>query len=288
MKDITGKTKVLGIIGWPISHSLSPLMQNAAIAALGLDYIYAPFPVDPAALAAAVKGLKSLGVCGFNVTIPHKTAIMPFLDKLSPEAEAMGAVNTVTRDGAAFVGHNTDGIGFLQSIRDDLEFEPLGKNILVMGAGGAARSAVAALCGAGAARIVVANRSMDRGELLLGTFTAKCNKVEFSVSPLEGEEFNRHLEGADLLVNTTSVGMNGTAFPGLNLSLLKNGAKVYDMVYAPPLTPLLAQAQEQGLVCANGLGMLASQGEAAFKLWTDLEPPARLMKERLLSAIETG
>lgn len=160
----TGATRVLGIIGRPVSHSLSPLMQNGALQAMGLDYAYVPFAVEEDRLADAVKGLAALGVVGFNVTIPHKSAILPLLDRLSPEAGLIGAVNVVKREGNDLVGYNTDGKGFIQSLNEDLGFAPAGCRILVMGAGGAARAAVASLAAAGAASVVIANRSIARGK----------------------------------------------------------------------------------------------------------------------------
>jgi shikimate dehydrogenase len=282
---ITGKTKVLGIIGHPVEHSLSPLMQNAALAALGLDYIYVPFPVEPRNLALAVQGLFSLGIRGFNVTLPHKAAIIPLLDRIAPEADLSGAVNTVCREEGRFVGYNTDGAGLLKSLGDDLSFSPAGASVLILGAGGAARGAVAALCRAGVARIFVANRTKENGAALVDTFRGKFADVQFFLASLEREELAECLKGADLLVNTTSVGMNGSSLPGLDLQLLSSGAKVYDMVYSPPETPLLVAARLHNLSCANGLGMLAAQGEAAFSLWTGMESPRGLMKRKLLEVL---
>lgn len=283
---VTGKTRVLGIIGWPVGHSLSPVMHNAAIAALGIDYVYVPFPVEPDHLGQAVEGLRRLGVWGCNVTIPHKSAIIPFLDRVSREAGLCGAVNTVCREGDLLVGHNTDGTGFLSSLGQDLGFDPAGASILVLGAGGAALGAVAALAGAGASRIVVANRTAERGAALAERFRPVFGEVAFSLSSLRPEELADHLETADLLVNTTSVGMNGTGFEGIPLRRMRPGGRVYDMVYAPAETPLLAAARELGLACANGLGMLAAQGEAAFSLWTGIAPPAGLMKITLGKELE--
>lgn len=285
MREITGMTRVLGIIGHPVAHSLSPLMQNAALAAMGLDYIYVPFPVPSEGVAAAVNGLRALGVAGFNVTIPHKSAVIPFLDGLSPEALRIGAVNTVNREGDRLVGYNTDGIGFLQSLRDDLGFHPAGLTVLVLGAGGAARAAVAALCEAGVRRIVLANRSPERARSLASDFGDRYGAAEFALSTLAPAEMEMHLGRADLLVNTTSVGMGGTSFASLDLAPMKPSAKVYDMVYSPPETALLASAKGRGLACANGIGMLAAQGEAAFALWIGAAPPPGLMKGRLLTAL---
>jgi len=284
--NITGKTKVLGIIGHPVAHSLSPLMQNAALKALGLDYIYVPFAVEPQNLTVAVKGLRALGIHGFNVTIPHKTAIIPLLDRVSPEAELSGAVNTVCREDGLLVGYNTDGIGFIKSLVDDLGFNPDGATVLILGAGGAARGAVAALCGAGVTKIVVANRTRDKGEALVDTFRGRYSHVKFALSSQETGELHEHLREANLIVNTTSVGMNGSSFAGLDVDAFLPDAKVYDMVYSPPETPLLVAARGRNLSCANGLGMLAAQGETAFSLWTGTDPPCGLMKLKLSTAID--
>jgi shikimate dehydrogenase len=281
---VTGRTTVTGIIGSPVSHSLSPVMHNAAFAALGLDWTYVPFPVAPDALAAAVQGLAALGVAGFNVTIPHKVAILPLLQRVSPEAELIGAVNTVSVADGVLTGHNTDGIGLLAALRRELGFSPAGRSVLVLGAGGAARSAVVALAGAGAAQVALANRSVEKGRELVGQVAAPLAATEFSAAGLERLADPGYLGSFDLVVNTTSVGMRGDFFPGLDLSRLKGGAVLYDMVYAPPVTPLLSQALACGVPAANGIGMLVAQGEAAFRIWTGIEPPHGCMERALAAA----
>lgn len=282
---ITGKTRVLGIIGCPVAHSLSPLMQNAALEALGLDYIYVPFPVESAGLPAAVAGLRHLGVAGFNVTIPHKTAILPLLDGLSAEAELIGAVNTVNREGNRFIGHNTDAAGFLRSLREDLAFTPEGAHVLLIGAGGAASAALAALAEARVASVTIANRTRARGEELLARFRGVFPGANLALASLDEFAAEDFLRRFDLLVNSTSIGMNGTSFAGLDLGRMRHETCVYDMVYAPAETPLLAGARKHGLTHANGAGMLAAQGEAAFTIWTGCNPPYNLMKTRLLTAL---
>lgn len=284
--DITGKTKVLGIIGWPVAHSLSPLMQNAALEAMGLDWIYVPFAVRGEELASAVAGLRALGVSGFNVTIPHKTAIIPLLDRITPEAQLMGAVNTVKREGEELVGHNTDGPGFIRSLAEDLGFDPAGKRVLVLGAGGAARAAVASLAKSGAATIAVANRGTAKAGELAETFRPFFSGTQFAVMSLDMPLINGEVQNFDLLVNTTSVGMGGTTFEGLDISRMNPGAYVYDMVYAPLETPLLADAGRAGLRHANGIGMLVAQGECALAVWTGMEPPSGVMGRRILAALE--
>ncbi len=283
---ISGKTKVLGIVGRPVEHSLSPVMHNASIIALGLDYVYVPFHVETEDLGTAVNGLRALGVKGFNVTIPHKTAVMPFLDKISPEAELSGAVNTVSRENNILVGYNTDGTGLLKSLREDLKFDPANASVLLLGAGGAARGALAALCTAGVSRVIIANRTEKRGRELVESFMGKFNAIKFGMSSIESAELETNLKSVDLLLNTTSVGMQGTAFDGINLAAMCSGAAVYDMVYTPPQTPLLAAAANIGIPCANGIGMLAAQGEAAFSIWTGLEPPLGFMKKCLINELQ--
>lgn len=285
--SISGKTTVLGIIGHPVEHSLSPAMHNAALTALGLDYVYVPFPVAPEFLDQAVAGLRRLGVGGFNVTIPHKSAIIPFLDELSPDADVCGAVNTVRREGDRFVGYNTDGIGLVASLQADLGLDPSGKSVVVLGAGGAARGALAALAAAGAERITIVNRTRERGEGLQETIGRAFPAVHLAISSLDREALSAVLPHTDLVVNTTSVGMNGTSFECFESLLLPGHAAVYDMVYVPAVTPLLAGARARGLACANGLGMLAAQGEAAFHLWTGQRPPQGLMYRVLLEAMNS-
>lgn len=284
---VTGKSTVAGIIGWPVSHSLSPVMHNAAFAALGLDWVYVPFPVAPGRLAQAVAGLRALGVAGFSVTIPHKVAILPLLDQVDPEAQLIGAVNTVALREGRLLGFNTDGVGLVAALSAKLGFSAPGRQVLVLGAGGAARSAVVALARAGAARIDLANRSPERGEELVQSLAGRL-PAELCARSLEGLADPGYLASFDLVVNTTSLGMQGEEVPGLELPALKPGCALYDMVYAPPVTPLLARARSLGLPCANGLGMLVAQGEEAFALWTGQRPPEGCLERALQGAGQPG
>ena len=271
--EISGTTRILGIIGDPVAHSRSPLMQNRALAAMGLDYVYVPFRVAPERLAEAVAGLRAAGVKGFNVTVPHKVAVVPFLDGLSPEAEQIGAVNTVHNVDGRLVGYNTDGTGLVRSLREDLDFDPSGTAIIVLGAGGAAWAAVHAFCTAGADRIVVVNRTMATANALVETY----GKLFPGVRLVAREVVPATLADMDILINTTSVGMDGVSLAAYPATLGEDSV-VYDMIYAPPETPLLAAARRCGLRCVNGLGMLAAQGEVAFTIWTGMVPPSGLMK----------
>lgn len=280
MPAVQGKTRVVGIIGDPIRHSLSPIMQNAAFAASNLDYVYVPFAVSPLNLEQAVIGLKALGVCGFNVTIPHKTAIIPFLDRLDESAEFAGAVNTVQLCGTVLTGYNTDGAGLVDSLLNDLDFSPGAEQILVAGAGGAARGAIAALCHYGAKRIIICNRSLDNARAVMLDMNIRYPETRIDVVR-QNQVSEEYLGSTSLLINTTSLGMNGERIEGINLSHLPEHAKVYDMVYSSSGTPLVNEASASGLRAVNGLGMLVAQGERAFEIWTGQKPPEGVMRQAL-------
>jgi shikimate dehydrogenase len=285
-EQVNGATKILGILGYPVSHSLSPAMQNAALRASGLNYIYVPFEVAPDGLGAAIMALKALGVAGFNVTIPHKTEVINYIDELDASADAAGAVNTVKNCSGRLIGYNTDGDGLIRSIANDFQFDVSGACIALIGAGGAARGAVAALCRAGAARIVIANRTPDRARELVSIMSQRFSETELSALS-DFRALEDGLAHVDVLVNTTSIGMNRDAVSVVGLSCLPHTARVYDMVYAPRVTPLLQEAGRLGLGCVNGLGMLAAQGELAFTIWTGVSPPNGLMKRVLDSICDT-
>ncbi|WP_078791177.1 shikimate dehydrogenase [Trichlorobacter thiogenes] len=277
---ITGKTRIYGILGCPVTHSLSPVMQNAALHEAAVDAIYVPFCVEPDQLSAALSGLRALGVCGFNVTIPHKTVIMPLLDKLAPSAVQAGAVNTVVNQGGQLIGHNTDGDGLVRSLVKDLNCDVGGSKVVLVGAGGAARGALVALCRAGVKSVVVLNRTVAVAEGLIGSFRSSFPQIMLHGTALDGQS-GQLVSDADLLINATSLGMAGEKIDGLTLALLPDHAKVYDMVYNPPLTPLLLDARNRGLQAANGLGMLVAQGELAFSLWHGIAPANDIMQKAL-------
>jgi shikimate dehydrogenase len=255
-------------------------MQNRALQACDLDFIYVPFEVTPENLHNALLGLKSLGVSGFNVTIPHKSTIIPYLDDLDESAILAGAVNTVKNDSGRFIGYNTDGDGLLKSLSTDLDFDPENSSIIIVGAGGAARGAIAALCRGGAKRILIANRSYARALELALFMSGQVSDTEISVITNENSE-STNLLHVNLLINTTSLGMNNERIDFPQLTELTDRVMVYDMVYSPSTTPLLLDAATMGLKAANGLGMLAAQGELAFTIWTGETPPSGLMKSTL-------
>lgn len=281
---LNGASSVYGILGHPVAQSLSPGMHNAGFAALSLNAIYVPFPTPPEHLETAVVGLRAAGVRGFNLTVPHKSAILPLLDEVTPEAAAIGAVNTVRNDNGRLSGTNTDGLGFLRSLQEELGFDPKDREVLLLGAGGSARAIALVLLGAGVSRLTIANRTLARAEIL----AAACRAL-FPATPIGAATLDSLADSAPhLLVNATTVGMGGGPGDGLSpleLAPLQVRTAVADIVYHPLETPLLAQARALGLPHANGLGMLLHQGTAAFSFWTGLEAPVEIMRAALLQGM---
>lgn len=281
---INGQTMLVGVIGWPVSHSLSPAMHNAAAAALGLDLAYVPLPVATTEVGAAVRGLRALGFLGANVTIPHKQAVLPLLDEVDDAARAIGAVNTIAVRAGRLWGTNTDWSGFLADLQA-LEVDVTGKRALVLGAGGSARAVVYALATAGAAVTVLA-RHLPAAEQLAADLQPHLPAgTPILCRPLARAAAET---AADLIVNTTPLGMtphvHGCPWPdGVPLPA---GAFVYDLVYAPPHTRLLQMAEEGQNPCANGLGMLLRQGAQAFQLWTGREPDLAVMAAAVAEVAE--
>lgn len=279
---LTGKSRVYGIFGDPIAHSLSPLMQNQAFQSLAIDAVYVPFHVTPQQLPQAIAGLRALQIAGVNVTIPHKEAVMPLLDQIDDKAALIGAVNTIVNQNGCLIGYNTDGLGFLRSAELELDYQPNGSRVLLLGAGGACRAAVVALAAAHTASICIANRSVERAERLRAEMQAQFRKVNFHAVSYVQADFLVRVEAADLIVNTTAVGLAGENIDFLPLEKIKPSALIYDMVYSKIETPLLRAARARGLRGVDGLGMLAAQGEEAFYLWTGQRPAAGMMKDCLL------
>lgn len=280
---VGGSTRVLGIFGDPIAHSLSPLMQNHALESAGIDAVFVPFHVLPEQLQAAVAGLRALNLLGVNVTVPHKEAVCAYLDEIDPEARLIGAVNTIVNRQGRLWGYNTDGRGFLSSLRQDLGLQAGGLRVLLLGAGGACRAALVALAKAGAAAITIANRTPARAEGLVVEFGEVFGGTTFAARSLEPEALRAALDGVDLVVNTSAAGLSGEAFPDFPWAAVPARAAFYDMVYGTEPTPWLREAQRHNHAVAGGLGMLAGQGEEAFYLWTGKRPPFGAMRARLLA-----
>lgn len=275
---ITGTTRIVGIFGDPVAHSLSPLMQNEAIRTAGIDAVYVPFHVASAQLCDAVRAVRTLGLTGINLTIPHKEAACTLVDELDPLAELIGAVNTIVNCDGRLSGYNTDGFGLLRAISGELGFEVQGKRALIIGAGGAARAAVVALARAGVAWIGVANRTPGRAERLVASLASRLEGTAFASLSLDDALPGRLDGGVDLLVNSSAVGLHGEAFALPVERCVRPGGVVYDMVYGGESPPLVAAARVAGIRAADGLGMLAGQGEEAFRLWFGVLPPAGIMR----------
>jgi shikimate dehydrogenase len=278
---------LVGIIGYPLGHSLSPPMHNAAFKHLGLDFHYASFPIKPDDLADGLRGLKSLNIMGCNVTIPYKEQVIPFLDRLSEDARMLGAVNTiVNRDGMLW-GYNTDSSGFLRSLVEDLGFNIAGKEALILGAGGAARAVAFALARAGIQGMVIANRSIDKGQKLVEDVKGYY-PCQVLACLLEPQALREHLASAQLLVNTLPLGMfpHVEEMPPIQPEWLKPALTVCDLIYNPSKTKLLAMAEKRGCTILNGEGMLVYQGAEAFKLWTGQEAPVSIMRNILKQELE--
>jgi shikimate dehydrogenase len=286
----TATTRLYGLLGSPVEHSLSPAMMTAAFGARAMDAEYLAFDVRPDALRVALDGLRALGVRGLNVTIPHKGAIVPMLDDLASSARTVGAVNTIVCDRGRLVGHNTDASGFVLALRE-AEADPLGAHAVLLGAGGAARAVAAGLARAGAASITIAGRAAARAEEIVVALREAHPEPTFRAVSLGSDALCA--PETTLLVNCTPGGMDGgpdgaALAASLSLEALGPKAVVIDLVYRPLETPLIEAAQARRLATLSGLTMLLHQGAAAFELWTGRSAPVDAMRRALDSAASWG
>lgn len=278
------ETKVTGLFGYPVEHSLSPAMHNDAFAELGLNNVYLPFSVAPDDLEQAVAGVKGLNIAGVNVTIPHKQNVIPYIDQLSEEAELIGAVNTIVNDNGTLVGHNTDGRGFIRSLQEETNFTASGQQVLIVGAGGAARAIAFQLALEGIEQLLITDLEFAKAESL-STEIAK--NVAVDATAIKQEQIKEVMETTDLLVDATPVGMhpNEDVEPVVSTELMHGDLIVYDVVYNPRETVLLKAAEQAGAQPVSGLGMLLYQGVIAFELWTEKEAPVAVMRDALENRI---
>jgi shikimate dehydrogenase len=277
-------TAIYAVLGWPVAHSRSPAMHNAAFAALGLDALYVPLAVPPARLPAALAALRALGIAGANATLPHKAALLALLDEVEPAARAIGAVNTIVRDGSRLLGANTDAEGLARSLQH-AGVALAGTRALVLGTGGAARAAVVGLAAAGAGQIWVAGRRPDQAQQLSAELRAHCAPCALQACDLARLP-PAALAACDLLVQATSAtlgdGAHARTFAAaIPLAALPAHAVVCDLVYKPLHTALMQRASERGLRTVDGLGMLLHQGALAFERWTDQAAPLDVMRAAL-------
>ena len=287
MKDriVSGKTRLCGLIGDPVEHSMSPVMHNAAFSETGVDFLYVPFRVKKEELGKAIEGMRSLNMRGLNVTIPHKVEVIRFLDKLDPLAEKIGAVNTIVNDDGVLTGYNTDASGFLQTLLEK-GIEPKGENVVLLGAGGAARAISFVLADRGA-HLVILNRreEFDWARELAGRISELFDR-EVAALELNRGNLAGVLGKADIMVNATSVGMSpDTDGTPVDAPLLRKDLVVVDIVYNPIKTRLLREAEAAGARTIGGLDMLVWQGALAFEKWTGQKAPAGLMKQEAIKLL---
>ncbi len=272
--------KLVGLIGWPIGHSLSPAMQNAAFQALDLDWLYLPLPVRPGEVETAIKGLATLNFSGCNVTVPHKVTVIDHLDNIDDTARALGAVNTISiSDGMAF-GTNTDPAGFLISLKD-AGIGARGMDVGVLGAGGAARAVLYALAQVQVNSVTVINRNSGRAEALVQDMSNLFSRSALQTLPLSNEAFEALAQKVDLVINSTVVGMAplDSDSPWPENVPMPAKAIYYDLVYNPRETLFLNRARAAGAVVVSGIGMLINQGALSFKIWTGKQAPIEVMHQ---------
>lgn len=286
MLTINAKTQLIGLLGWPIAHSLSPQMHNAAAQDLGLNWVYVPLPVHPENVATAVTGLSALGFRGVNVTVPHKQAVMSHLDEITEGAQAIGAVNTIkVGTGGRLTGYNTDWSGFMADLVA-LDIDVNGRDCIVLGAGGSARAVAFGLARAGA-QVQILARQLDQAIDLVADLVPFIDDAALMGRPLNALKTVIASSETPLIVNTTPVGMLNSPDVSLwphDLTFPK-GAFVYDLVYNPPTTRFLQQAKAAGVPAQNGLALLLRQGAESFEIWTGQMPDLSVMEQAIAGAI---
>ena len=277
---VEGTTRVVGILGNPVDHSLSPRMHNAAYAALGLDYVYVPFRAAPHEIRGVVRAMRTLGIVGFNVTVPYKQDVLRIVDRVTDTARAIGAVNTIYRDGDDIVGENTDAEGFVAALRSHGE-KTRGARALVIGAGGSARAVLHALRTGGAKEVVLANRTAAKGARLAREFGARAT----SLAALEDPDL---LSARSLVVNCTPVGLEGGSYLEYDAGRTPRDCVHFDLAYSRGLTPFLVLARTARRPVVDGRHMLVHQGAAAFRLFTGKKAPVDVMLDAVGLSADKG
>lgn len=285
--------KLFAILGFPLAHTLSPQMQEAAFRARGIKAFYLALGLRENLIRRVLKHLRRSPFQGFNVTVPYKELVLRYVDKLTPQARAVKAANTLIRKGNQWVGHNTDVAGFLISLKKDAGMNPAGKNVFIFGAGGGARAVAYALCQSHARQIVVCNRNAGRGRSLVREYQKLFPKIKLLFVPMNSLAIQRLLPQADLVVNATSLGLKAKDASPLKPSWIpeRKASKpmiFYDLIYNPPVTPFLKAAKHKGHKAVNGRGMLLHQGALAWQCWTGKKPPVDVMRKALESALQTS
>lgn len=283
MVNIDGKTKVVGLIGDPIEHTKSPLMHNKGYVEQGINFVYIPIPVKNDRLMDAIKGVRAMQFAGVNVTVPYKERVIPMLNDLSKEAKIIGAVNTIKVENDKLVGYNTDGPGFVKDASDKLDFDFFGSNMVVVGAGGAARAAAVSGLMSGARYLVVTDIDEVKGAKLANYIQGFFSDKEVKFVKSESDELYEEIAHCQLLVNATPVGMhpNLDATPLKRIDKIPSSVKYYDVIYNPVETKMMTLLKVKGNKCSNGLGMLAGQGAIGYEIFTGSEITIAKMSEYL-------
>ncbi|MEW5768416.1 MAG: shikimate dehydrogenase [bacterium] len=276
---INSLTRILGIIGHPLKHTLSPAMHNAALEALQLNMIYLPLPINLDNFKTAVKGILSLdNLVGLNVTMPYKERVIELLDEVSPEATTLRAVNTIGRNKDKWVGYNTDGEGYINSLKN-LEIDIAGQKVVIIGAGGACRAVAFSLAKAGIVSLVLVNRTVERAVTLAAEIKKFIGDIDITALGLEDARVPEYINQAHLLINATSLGMKPDDPWPIDPGLIHSGLIVSDLIYNPRETTLLREARLRGAETVEGMGMFVHQGALAFELWTGQKAPLEIMRQ---------
>ncbi len=279
---ISGKTSVFGIFGHPVEHTFSPGMHNAAFQKIGMNACYVPFAVSPEQLGAAVRSIIPLGLRGLNITVPHKEKVIPLLDKVTDDALAIGAVNTIEVRNGMLVGHNTDGRGFLRSLEEDARFRPRGRTFAIVGAGGAARAVGCSLALAGAKKVLFYDVDAKKAQKLVRDLG---KSVGPRVAALDSSVVAEQASRSDCLINATPLGLRPDDPLPISKQVISQGQIVCDLVYNPKNTELLQAARARGAKTLSGIGMLLYQGVIAFEIWTGRKAPVAVMQKALARQI---
>lgn len=286
MCKVNGSTKIVGLIGYPVSHSVSPQMHNAAFKALGLNFCYLPLSVEPVDLKKAIEGIRALNIVGVNVTIPHKETIIPLLDEVTKLPRLMGAVNMILNQEGKLIGYNTDGGGFVESLKLDAKVNPKGKKVVVLGAGGASKAVSIMLAETRIKSIVITDIIIEKAENLVEYINSHF-EIEATVSPLGSKAFQSSINECEILINTSPVGMHPKedASPLPEKVKIPSGIQVCDLIYNPPETKFLKSAKESGAKTLNGIGMLVRQGALSFSIFTGKDAPIDVMRSAALKVL---
>lgn len=287
-KNIHGTTKIIGLIGDPLEHSVSFEMHNAVFDKLKLDYCFIPLQVNAQDLGKALNGLRAFGFVGANITIPHKESIIAFLDETTKIPRLIGSVNTVLNQGGKLVGYNTDGPGFIDSLKKDCNFDPKGKKAVILGAGGGSKAVSIMIAKEGIKTLIIADKVYEKSKNLCEYINSHFEIAPYAC-PTDSNELKVSIESCDLLINATPVGMHPKKdeCPIDKSIKIPSNALVYDLIYNPEETELLKMAKKAGARTRNGMDMLVRQGALAFSLFTEQEPPVDIMKATVVEAVKS-